>query len=225
MSPKSVPLQAICLLTSSATLKDIKAEMLLFFVRNFLFEYLSQDESNSIHLVEPNNSEDLKKELQIKQLSYNIFAYLNTNVLSNEKINNVFNPIIKNEHTTHHAKQNEPIWFYYSSLLRITKEIMNDIDAYIPEIVAFEMLRIFLEEDGKQIPKHKFFNDINLDVVFTYYDEKNIELKRQINPNERLWNINTPISEAYKLATKIMARYKRANYKININRISKSRKK
>lgn len=220
-----LPTQAVCLIASNASLKDIKSEMLLFIVRDFLYEFLQQDDTNSVHLIEAKNEQEVKEEKLIQEFILRIFNYLDKHVLTRKKLNDVFTPSVKNNKTFLLAKQNEPIWFYYNSLARIVEDVMREKSEFVPEVIGLEMLRIYIDEEGKKIPKHKLFESLDFSPIFSFYDKKNIELKKTINPSGKIWDTKTHISDAYTIAAKIIEKYSKISYKLNINRISKTRKK
>jgi hypothetical protein len=97
----------------------------------------------------------------------------------------------------------------------------------MPEYIGLLLISYYVIEAKQSFIKFQFIEDYNLNDVLAIYEEVNINIKKNLvrkYPNTRLWEHRTVFDEMDKVAQKIIKEYNSFQYKVNVNRVSKSRK-
>jgi hypothetical protein len=223
-----LPIQASLLVSTNLTLKDMKLEMLLSFV-GYLFDeykrYKDDDfqENPTITITsEPNNDDFIEK--MIEELS----GYFEENVLSQERLFQIFRDgRLDYEHLLL-AKQYEPLGVYYEKLSILLRNGIPDGGLFMPEYLGLLLLHYYFQKIEYSFGRFSFLSQYDFQYVLEIYNDVNITLKKELvekNPNTRIWEHRTVFDRMEKIAQKMVDEYFTFHYKLNVKRVSKTRRK
>jgi len=230
MSVKTkLPLQASLLLSTNTTLKDFKAEILLTFVLQLFdeYEHLKDEkycENKNILTVKANKNDDMAIDGVIRELS----SYLKENVIQKEKLFKIFREANLNQQSFLLAKQYEPFGVYYEKLGMLLKNLVPNGSLFMPEYLGLLLIYFYKLEAKQSFCKFPLVEELDLEDVLNVYGEVNIRVKKELvekHPQTKIWEHRTIFDTMEKIASKIIKEYDTFQYKLNINRKSKTRKK
>ena len=183
-------------------LRDIKTEALLVFCRTTLEDYFNQIDKLG-YFFQLGNKEDnefttseLKKLLNNLQDTVINFSYLRS-LIQNSSKNYSSIAIIKRE---------EPLIFYYDSLVKEIERLLKNGSFWIPELIVICLLSEWIIEEEKSTYFYSYLKDFNYFELLNCYDnaKKNLDnAKKDI------------IFNMYKISSKLIERLKKTEYKIN----------
>ncbi|MDD2698747.1 MAG: hypothetical protein PHF17_08110 [Arcobacteraceae bacterium] len=224
-----LPIQASFLLSTNKTLKDIKTEILLTFVSQLFDEYNKiknndYDEKKSVITVQTPEKNDIAIDTVVSELS----LYCNENAITKEQLFKIFGNANLNKQSFIIAKQYEPLGVYYEKLSTLLKNYIPNGGLFMPEYLGLLLIHYYTVEAGQSFGKFPFIKDYNLNEILAVYGEVNINIKKELvekHPSSRIWEHRTVFDTMEKVAIKIIKEYHTFQYKVNINRVSKTRKK
>lgn len=229
MSVKTkMPIQASFLLSTNKTLKDIKTEILLTFALQLFDEYEEiKDDSckkkNVITVKTPQNN-DIAIDIVVSELS----SYCKENVIKKEQLFKIFGEANLNKQSFLLAKQYEPLGVYYEKLSTLLKHYIANGGLFMPEYLGLLLIHYYTLEAGQSFARFPFIEEYNLSEVLAIYGEVNINIKKDLvekHPNSRIWEHRTIFDTMDKVALKMIKEYQSFQYKVNVTRVSKTRKK
>lgn len=225
----SLPIQAKLLLSNNKTLLDIKAEILLSFVLQLFEEYeqLKDDqysEPKTIVKVKTDNTEDIV----IDDIVTPMIDFLRENIIPRSKLFKIFREANQNKQNFLLAKQYEPYGVYFEKLGMLLKQLVPNGSSFLPEYLGLLLIHHYKIESGYQFILFPMIENIPFDKLLPIYDEVNIRVKKELlekHPNSRIWEHRTVFDTMDKIALKMIVEYNKFQYKLNVNRKSKTRKK
>ena len=183
-------------------LRDIKTEALLVFCRTTLEDYFNQIDKLG-YFFQLGNKEDnefttseLKKLLNNLQDTVINFSYLRS-LIQNSSKNYSSIAIIKRE---------EPLIFYYDSLVKEIERLLKNGSFWIPELIVICLLSEWIIEEEKSTYFYSYLKDFNYFELLNCYDnaKKNLDNDKK----DIIFNM-------YKISSKLIERLKKTEYKIN----------
>jgi len=157
-----------------------------------------------------------------------LHSYLLENVTSKEQLMEVFSKAKHNKETFAIAKQVEPFGVYYEKIANLLMKYIPKGGLFIPEYFGLLLIHLYKGEHKRSFKKFPFIDDFKLDTLLAIYEKVNINLKKEYlhnNPNKRIWEHRTVIDTMEKVAPLLLKEYLNFQYKVNIMRKSKTRKK
>jgi hypothetical protein len=223
-----LPLQSSLLLSTNSTLKDFKVEILLTFVLELFDEYeqLKKEkcfENKNALTVNVNNNE-----ISIDAVIMELSSYLKENVIQKEKLFKIFREANLNQQNFLLAKQYEPFGVYYEKLRILFKNLIPNGTLFMPEYLGLLVIYFYKVEAKQSFSKFPFIDELQLEDIVNIYTEVNIGIKKELvkkHPQTKIWEHRTMFDAMEKIASKIIKEYDTFQYKLNVNRKSKTRKK
>ncbi len=193
-------------------LSGVKTEALLVFARTALERYFvhidemkyspevgSKEDTDLVY----KTLSDLKNNLQ----KYVVNADYLINLVQGAKINAQMKKLAKHE---------EPLMYYYDSMAhKVSTHFMNK-PAYIPEFLVICVLSHWIVEEEKCIALYPFLQDIDFEELIYIFESNRKNFKKD---DEDI------ISDILNVSAEIIEKLKNAKYKVNKERVSKTRKK
>ena len=183
-------------------LRDIKTEALLVFCRTTLEDYFNQIDKLG-YFFQLGNKEDnefttseLKKLLNNLQDTVINFSYLRS-LIQNSSKNYSSIAIIKRE---------EPLIFYYDSLVKEIERLLKNGSFWIPELIVICLLSEWIIEEEKSTYFYSYLKDFNYFELLNCYD--NAKKNLASDKKDIIFNM-------YKISSKLIERLKKTEYKIN----------
>ena len=224
-----LPVQASLFLRTNTTLKDCKAEILLTFVLQLFHEYellknkQHNQNKNIITVLKASSTDDLTIDTVITELS----TYLKENVIQKEKLFRIFREANQSQQNFLLAKQYEPYGVYFEKLGMLLKNLVPNGSSFMPEYLGL-LLIFYYKQEEQSFGKFPYVDKMDFKEVLGIYEEVNIRVKKELvekHPETKIWEHRTIFDSMEKIATKIIKEYDIFQYKFNINRVSKTRKK
>ena len=114
------------------------------------------------------------------------------------------------------AKFEEPLMNYYDTMAhKVSTHYLNK-PAYIPEFLVICVLSAWIVEEEKSIDLYPFLHDIDFELLISKFEENREEFEKD---NECI------ISDILSVSALIVEKLKNTKYKVNKERVSKTRKK
>lgn len=182
-------------------LRDIKTEALLVFCRTTLEDYFNQIDKLG-YFFQLGNKEDnefttseLKKLLNNLQDTVINFSYLRS-LIQNSSKNYSSIAIIKRE---------EPLIFYYDSLVKEIERLLKNGSFWIPELIVICLLSEWIIEEEKSTYFYSYLKDFNYFELLNCYDnaKKNLDSDKK----DIIFNM-------YKISSKLIERLKKQNIRL-----------
>lgn len=192
-------------------LRDIKTEALLVFIRTTLEDYFKQIESSNSHL-ELGSKED--NQFVFNELK-KLLEKLQDTVINSSYLRSLIENASKHPSLKALARKEEPLMFYYDSLVKTIERLLKDGNSWIPELIVIALLSEWIIEEEKSTYFYPFLKDLNYIDLINRYDNAKIGLDK----DKRGIMINM-----YKISSTLIDNLKKVAYKINTNR-KKSKKK
>jgi len=219
---QAIPIQANVLLTTSLSMRDIKAEMLLSFVGTLFDDYY--------RLYAPQTEYDTiletYDEITSKVIS-EMSEYIATKVIQFKDVRQVLNQANTNNRTMIVAKGIEPMAVYLDFIVKAYMKHFKDGDQFIPDFLAISIIHFFRNENDKCFIHHPFIQEYDFSPYFDAVDEKNIKLKKKNlqDGQTRIWQERTILDKMSKIAESMVNDYLEKQYKVLTTRVSKKRGK
>lgn len=224
-----LPVQASLLISNNTTLKDFKAEILLTFVLQLFNEYEKLKEDNGdtnkkiLTVVKASQDDDISIDKVISELS----TYLKKTVIPKEKLFKIFREAKQNQQNFLLAKQYEPYGVYYEKLGKLLKNLVPSGSMFLPEYLGLLLISFYKLEAKQSFTRFPFVDELELENIFDIYIGVNIKVKKELvekHPETKIWEHRTIFDGMEKIASKIIKEYDKFQYKLNVNRVSKTRK-
>lgn len=224
-----LPIQASLLLSTNTTLKDFKAEILLSFVLQLFDEYVQlKDEkycqNRTILTVKAHKNDDMT----IDEVITELLIYLKQNVIQKERLFKIFREANLSQQNFLLTKQYEPFGVYYEKLGMLLKNLVPNGSMFMPEYLGLLLIFYYKQEAEQSFVKFSYIDEMDFKDLLNIYEEVNIKVKRELvekYPETKIWEHRTIFDTMEKIASKIIKEYDKFQYKLNVNRVSKTRKK
>jgi len=193
-------------------LSGVKTEALLVFARTALERYfLHVEELKYTPLVGTKEDtqyvydtlEKLKDNLQDSVVNADYLISL----VQGAKVNSALKKLAKHE---------EPLMNYYDVMAHKVSNHFLQKPAYIPEFLVICVLSQWIIEEEKSIELYPFLKDIDFELLIS---------KFEVNRKDFLKDDECIISDILSVSSDIIEKLKKAKYKVNKERVSKTRKK
>lgn len=210
---------------SSFNLKKLKVDTLLLIVHKLLCDY------EQINTKQLSNKENLNiNENEINYISKSVKElreYLENNIIVGETMIYLFKNQNQSQVLTKVAKNLEPMRIYYKYLTTIFSTKIEAGTHWIPELLAFSLIYNYKKEHEKSFINHSFIDSLPIDKILDIYNKNNLQAKKLLSESDNInsWRIKTNLDEMYDLSEFMIKKYLDYSYKINVNRVSKTRVK
>ena len=193
-------------------LSGVKTEALLVFARTALERYfLHVEELKYTPLVGTKEDtqyvydtlEKLKDNLQDSVVNADYLISL----VQGAKVNSALKKLAKHE---------EPLMNYYDVMAHKVSNHFLKKPAYIPEFLVICVLSQWIIEEEKSIELYPFLKDIDFELLIS---------KFEVNRKDFIKDDECIISDILSVSSDIIEKLKKAKYKVNKERVSKTRKK
>jgi len=193
-------------------LSEVKTEAILVFARTALERFFIHIEENNLHPVVGSEADteyvykmltDLKDKLQDSAVNVDYLM----NLVQSAKIYPVLRSLAKHE---------EPLINYYDSMSQKVANYYANKPAYIPEFLVVCVLHAWIVEEEKSTNLYPFLNDFDFDEIIHIFETNRKDFQKD---GECI------ISDTFKVSAFIIETLKNKKYKVNKERISKTRKK
>ena len=225
-----LPVQASLLLSTNTSLRDFKVEILLSFVLQLFEEYEQLKDEKVVQnrkiltVLKASQDDDISIDKVIGELS----IYLKETVIPKEKLFKIFREANQSQQNLLLAKQYEPYGVYFEKLGKLLKNLIPNGSMFLPEYLGLLLIYLYKLEAKKSFCKFPFIDTLELEDIMNIYSEVNIKIKKELvekHPETKIWEHRTVFDTMEKIATKIIKEYDKFQYKLNVNRVSKTRKK
>lgn len=193
------------------SLRNIKTEALLVYIKTISQEYLGKVESNEYIL-------DIGHEKCNKEISAMII-FLEKNL--SKVVLNAYELLAVVQYSSKEKKElslhNRALIFYYNVIIRELEKKFHCGDKWIPEQIIFALLSEWIFEEEKSIKEYKFLKEIDYFKLLSYFEyARNNEKKEELKQSVKLM---------YNIASSVINKLKNSKFKINTSRKSKFRNK
>lgn len=193
-------------------LNSVKTEAILVFSRTALERYFMEVEENGFELKVGTKAETEYVYKALKDLT----KKLQEVVVNADYLINLVQSAKKYPELRQIAKLEEPLINYYDAMAQQIALYFKNKPAYMPEFLVICILSHWILEEEKSIDLYPFLNEIDFTEVFHVFEK---------NREEFVKDDICIVNDVFKIATQIVEKLKKTKYKVNINRISKKRKK
>jgi hypothetical protein len=167
-------------------------------------------------------------DISIDKVISELTTYLKTAVIPKEKLFKIFREAKQSQQNFLLAKQYEPYGVYYEKLGKLLKNLVPNGSMFLPEYLGLLLIHFYKLEAKQSFCKFPFVDELELENIFDIYIGVNIKIKKELvekHPETKIWEHRTIFDGMEKIASKIIKEYDTFQYKLNINRKSKTRKK
>lgn len=201
---------------STVNLQKLKIDTLLIIVHHLLRDY-----------------KNIKLDMQTSDVEYiqtnlkKLKEYLDNSIVTGETLSYIF----QNQNQSALMKKIcinlEPMRAYYKFLTKIFSSKIQKGSHFIPEILALSLIYNYKKEFGKSLVSYSLVDSFPTEKILDLYNKNNIRLKKELSQEQNIstWEVRTNLDEMYDISEIMIKKYLEYNFKINENRISKSRKK
>lgn len=192
-------------------LRDVKTEALLVFIRTTLEESFIQIEKDGYNFEMKNKEETELVYSTLKQLLLN----LEETVVNSLYLRSLIANINKNATLKLLAKREEPLMFYYDSIIKLIGSKLLNGTKWMPELMVICLLSEWTIEEEKSLHLYSFLGDIDYLKFQNMYEEL-----KPISTDEE----KEIIMNMYRLSSSIISKLKDSTYKINTTRKKKRKR-
>ncbi|WP_418179129.1 hypothetical protein ACNSOO_09900 [Aliarcobacter lanthieri] len=191
-------------------LRDIKTEALLVFIRTTLEQYFDSID-NGVYYFELSNKEDNK---YIYSILKNLLENLQDTVINSSYLRSLIENASKNSTLRILAKREEPLMVYYDTLVKNIEILLPNGSFWIPELIVVCLLSEWIIEEEKSSYLYPYLNNFDYIALISKYEKvrKNLDIDKK-----------DVIMNMFKIASKLIEKLKKAEYKINNSRKKKKR--
>jgi hypothetical protein len=162
------------------TIKELHIEVILIMchslIASYLFEENSKDKNDTIDIITPEENKIINSLMEV------MFKYLNENIISYPKIQEILNNAERSKENTMKARIVEPYAYFYNILTNAFVSRLNYVtqldekQQYIPDFLVINLLLAAKEKIGENyFKKFEFINSLDFNEVLEIY--KNVQLK------------------------------------------------
>ncbi len=193
-------------------LNSVKTEAVMVFARTALERYfrMVNEEKYTLKIGSKEDTEYVYNTL--KELNY----HLQDCVVNADYLINVVQGAKVNSELKSLAKYEEPLINYYDAMARYVKNYYIKKPAYIPEFLVICVLSHWIIEEEKSTELYPFLKDIDFTSLIS---------KFELNREEFDKDGECVISDVFTASYGIVEKLKNVKYKLNKQRVSKTRKK
>ncbi|MBL3520875.1 MULTISPECIES: hypothetical protein [Arcobacteraceae] len=191
-------------------LRDIKTEALLVFIRTTLEQYFDSID-NGVYYFELSNKEDNE---YIYSILKNLLENLQDTVINSSYLRSLIENASKNSTLRILAKREEPLMVYYDTLVKNIEILLPNGSFWIPELIVICLLSEWIIEEEKSSYLYPYLNNFDYIALISKYEKvrKNLDIDKK-----------DVIMNMFKIASKLIEKLKKAEYKINNSRKKKKR--
>jgi len=123
--------------------------------------------------------------------------------------------------------QESTVFGCYEKLGMLLKNLVPNGSIFMPEYLGLLLIHFYKQEAKQSFCKFSFVDTLELDDVLNIYIGVNMRVKKELvekHPETKIWEHRTIFDTMEKIATKIIKEYDQFQYKLNVNRKSKTRK-
>jgi hypothetical protein len=193
-------------------LSVVKTEALLVFARTALERFFQHINENKLHPKVGTKEET--------EYVYNTLRDLNTKlqevVVNADYLINLVQSAKKYPELRSIAKIEEPLMNYYDAMAQQVAIYFDKRPAYIPEFLVICMLNHWIFEEEKDISLYPFLKDVDFEKLIYIFE---------MNRKEFIKDDLCIISDIFEISSVTIEKLKSTKYKVNKDRVSKTRKK
>mgnify|MGYP005990241253 CR=1 FL=1 len=197
-------------------LREQKTEALLVFIRTLLEQYFQDLDKNKIYLKMETNEDNNTVVETLKVL----LAQLQATVVNSIYLRDTLDDAYKSRDLMLLAKKEEAMMFYYGVLIKQTEVSLVQGQNWIPEQFIICLLSEWILEEEKSALLYPFLEMIDYTSILSIYDNVVLQAKKDNDLNKII-----SIKHMYEMSHDLIMKLKYSTYKINTQRISKTRKK
>lgn len=192
-------------------LRDVKTEALLVFIRTTLEQSFHQIETIGYNFRLGNDEDNDVVYSSLKGL----LEQLQDTVINSTYLRSLIENAHKNATLKILAKKEEPLMIYYDSLIKTIEVCLPNGSFWIPELVVISLLSEWIIEEEKTAYFYPYLKDIDYIDLINRYDNT----KKELDSEKKDIMMNM-----YKIASKLIDKLKKIEYKINTTRKKNKRK-
>jgi len=193
-------------------LSGVKTEALLVFARTALERFFEHIDGNNLYPRVGNNTETEYVYSELKKLK----DLLQEFVVNADYLINLVQSSKKYPELKELAKHEEPLMNYYDAMANKVSNHFDTKPAYIPEFLVICVLSNWITEEEKSIELYPFLKDIDFESLIDKFESNREEFKKD---DECI------ITDIFTVSSSIIDKLNKLKYKVNKQRISKTRKK
>ena len=213
-----IPIEAVLLIKYNMTLRDLKSEALLAFVHLLLDDFTNgyADQKGIACKTQCTKQADY-----IYEQSLIIKEYLGKNLLETfgsmqSKMNNA---TLSEAHFSS-AKIIEPLAYYFDVLAKNQKNLLPTNSSWLPEVISYSLIILWLDEKEKNFKKHPFLNKINFSAIM----ENIYQIHKASKDNEDEF-LKTLIRKMMDVSELMIEKLNNSKFKITTSSSKKKRKR
>ena len=192
-------------------LRDVKTEALLVFIRTTLEQSFHQIDTVGYNFRLGNDEDNDVVYSSLKGL----LEHLQDTVINSTYLRSLIENAHKNATLKILAKKEEPLMIYYDSLIKTIEVCLPNGSFWIPELVVISLLSEWIIEEEKTAFFYPYLKDIDYIDLINRYDNS----KKDLDSEKKDIMMNM-----YKIASKLIEKLKKTEYKINTTRKKTKRK-
>lgn len=193
-------------------LRDVKTEALLVFARTALERYFERIDENEFQPTVGTDDDTIYVYDTLRKLTDN----LQECVVNVDYLIDVVQGSEKHPELKRVAKYEEPLIRYYDVMAKKVATFYSGKPAYLPEFLVICVLSHWILEEEKSITLYPFLEEIDFLTLISKFESNRQHFEQ---------NNECTISEIHEISLIIMEKLKNKKYKVNTERVSKTRKK
>ena len=167
------------------TIKDLYTEVILVMCHTLLFNYLQDEKENKNKI---NDVITIEEDEYIFNFMEKLFEYLNENILTYPKIQQILLNAPNSKHDNIKARLIEPYSYFYNVLVNaftsrldlVTKE--DEKQKYIPDLLVIELIKYYKETYySSAFKKFEYIEDLDLKTISQIYINVQLKEKERLN--------------------------------------------
>lgn len=167
------------------TIKDLYTEVILVMCHTLLFNYLQDEKENKNKI---NDVITIEEDEYIFNFMEKLFEYLNENILTYPKIQQILLNAPNSKHDNIKARLIEPYSYFYNVLVNaftsrldlVTKE--DEKQKYIPDLLVIELIKYYKETYySSAFKKFEYIENLDLKAISQIYINVQLKEKERLN--------------------------------------------
>ena len=167
------------------TIKDLYTEVILVMCHTLLFNYLQDEKENKNKI---NDVITIEENEYIFNFMEKLFEYLNENILTYPKIQQILLNAPNSKHDNIKARLIEPYSYFYNVLVNaftsrldlVTKE--DEKQKYIPDLLVIELIKYYKETYySSAFKKFEYIENLDLKTISQIYINVQLKEKERLN--------------------------------------------
>lgn len=193
-------------------LRDVKTEALLVFARTALERYFARIDENGFQPIVGTDDDTVYVYDTLRSLTDN----LQKCVVNADYLINLVQSAEKYPELKKQAKYEEPLIRYYDVMAKKVADFYTGKPAYLPEFLVICVLSHWILEEEKSTTLYPFLEEIDFLTLISKFESNRQHFEK---------NNECTISEIHEISLIIIEKLKNKKYKVNTERVSKTRKK